>query len=368
MSSRPLPDLEARLKKVVESRGAPHYATRAVIFYFENDDTGAKHDATTLSNCLEDVFDITTTVFPIQRSETWPAARLRQRIQNACSSINSPYPQLRSLIIIAYIGHGVLEHGSSLKFMSADGKQNIQWRFLSSAFFAEDDAAAGFDTLGILDCCYAGATRSMSNRVADVLSACDATGTARSRNAKYITFTQRLAAAARSLRDLQPYVTVDDLLQRIQETKTPEAPNAKLTHLGLSPQPIALPFKIKSSAFQPPIQRNIASGVPSFKNVLVKLSVAAPPQETLEKFTMFIQTLPSEFNITVEQAYESTSTLLLLSMTWSTFSRLSTMIDLILIGPILGPALIPPHRNYQPPALLENIRLGSTSTETKPLR
>ncbi|GAB1209734.1 hypothetical protein APSETT445_008515 [Aspergillus pseudonomiae] len=334
-------ELEAELKKVVESRGAPHFATRAVIFHFENDDTGAKDDAITLKNCFEDTFDITTTVFVIERSERWGAAVLRHHIQDVCHSINSPYDQLRSLIIIAYIGHGVLDHAYSLKLTSADGNQNIQWQFISTAFFTEDDASAGFDTLGILDCCYAGAVRSLSSRTIDVLSACGATETARSSTAKYITFTQRLASTARSLQDTQPYVTIDDLWQRLQETKTPGAPDAKLTHLGRSPQPISLPFKKKSSASRPPIQSNMTPGASSFTNVLVKLSVAEPPQETLEKFDNIIRGLPSEFHVNIECAYESTSTLLLLSMSWSTFSRLSTRLGLTFVGTIQGPLLIP---------------------------
>ncbi|KAB8219974.1 hypothetical protein BDV33DRAFT_102292 [Aspergillus novoparasiticus] len=343
MLSRPLPDLEARLKEVVWSRGAPHYASRAVIFYFENDDTDSDRDAITLRNCLEDVFDIKTRIVPIEKSETWAAMKVQSIILDECTAIRSPYRQLRSLVIIAYIGHGVLDYGSQLKFISADGKQNIRWKCIRDVFFNDNDAAEGFDALAILDCCYAGATRSMIDRVADVLSACGPRATARSRAAGYISFTQRLATAARQLRDVQPFVTVDDLLQRIQENKTRDAPNAQLAHLGQSAQPIALPFKKRSSASQPPNPRTTSpTTAPTFSNVLVKLSVAASPEETLGKLTNIIRTLPSEFNVTIEQVYESTSTLILLSMSWSTFSRLSTRIDLTLIGPIMGPALLSP--------------------------
>ncbi|GMF71502.1 unnamed protein product [Aspergillus oryzae] len=181
----------------------------------------------------------------------------------------SPLPAVHVSDMEGMMGFDLSEKGGRWQ-QSVNGAREAEY---PHSFFADDDAAEGFDAQAILDCCYAAATRSKIDRVADVLSACDPRATARSPAAGYISFTQRLANLARQLREVQPYMTVDDLLQKIQD-KTPAAPNAQLSYLGQSAQPIALPCKKRSS--QPPNPRIIApTGAPSFSNVLVKLLVAA---------------------------------------------------------------------------------------------
>ena len=88
------------------------------------------------------------------------------------------------------------------------------------------------DVLAILDCCFAAATRNLTDRTCQVLAACGSNETARSRSGG-ITFSQRLAAAARVLQRIspKPSVTIDDIYDQLQRDKPPHAPAPRLKYL-----------------------------------------------------------------------------------------------------------------------------------------
>ena len=332
--------LKKELERAVVARGATYGDVHAVITFFEDDDSAANLDANSLKYCLEDVFNITATVVQLRKDDCVPAFTLRTAIFKVLEG-SFGKSQLPTLLIIAYIGHAAIDHGTTfLKFTSASGKQNIQWKFIDAAFFSDDDAMDNIETLGILDCCFASATRVKHNRTSQVLAACERNEVVRSRSAGYISFTQRLTKATRGLyQSGAPLVTVDMLLQKLQDEKPPGAPNATIRHVGGTGRPISLPFKRISSGL-PPLQRLQIGSPNEVQEVLVKLSVAGPTKEAFDKFKDTLASLPSEFKVEIVDAFQSRSVAFLLRMTWLTYSRLSSVVDFKFVDAIVGPSLV----------------------------
>jgi hypothetical protein len=101
------------------------------------------------------------------------------------------------------------------------------------------------DTLAILDCCFAAATtRAKFERAFQALAACGSNEISRSRAAKYISFTQRFAAASRVLQktSARPFTSVDEIYQPLQNDRLSNASEPRLKYLG-GIRPISLPFK-----------------------------------------------------------------------------------------------------------------------------
>ena len=171
--------------------------------------------------------------------------------------------------------------------MSAGG-QSIQWQYLESQYFTDDFGAYNIDVLAILDCCYAAATRSRTDQV---LAACGSNET-RSRSGG-ITFSQRLAAAARALQGTspKPFVTIDDIYDKLQQDKPPNAPAPRLKYLG-GTGPIALPFKEKGVANLVADMQGMHISSAQQQHALVQLSVLGEPRETIEQFEKLIYLLP----------------------------------------------------------------------------
>lgn len=209
-----------------------------------------------------------------------------------------------------------------------------------SRCFSEDDSLSNLDSLAILDCYFSGATREHHPRTARVLSASGKDETCRSRSAKYISFSQRFRAAAISLQQQRlwkPITTLDVIFEEISRQKHVYAPDARLNYLGGTEHSIALAFKNGGAklSLQAPQQT-----VSAEYQLLVRLSVAGEQDEDsqsiAERFKETLETLLSHFHVEIVSAFESTSVLFLLKMSYATFARLSSTTELTVVGPVRG--------------------------------
>lgn len=342
-SRHALPKLKEQLQAAVSARGAAYHNKHVVIFFFEDDDTDAEKDADTLNNCFQDVFGLHPLVVKLDQSDRTPSLTVTNAIVGTiCKDPPSLHP-LPTLLILAYVGHGVIDPGTRLlKLVSGRGRQSIQWKYLRDLFLYDSQYTENVDSFAILDCCHAAAARIKGSRASHVLAACGPTETSRSRAAQFVSFTMRFARAARNLyRTDKPFATTESLFDEIQRQKPSNAPSARLVHLG-GVKPIAIPFKERSSAsIQLGLQQLSLSQTPrTTQSVLVELSVSGTPTQILQQMKDTLGSLPAEFRVTIVDAYESNSAMLILRMSWYTYARLSSAVDFHYIGPVVGPSLL----------------------------
>ncbi|KAJ5146553.1 uncharacterized protein N7515_001117 [Penicillium bovifimosum] len=115
-------------------------------------------------------------------------------------------------------------------------------------FVVPNYLASNVDCLSILDCCYSGVTREITERASQVVSACGAEETTRGRSGGAASFSRRFFRAAWSLKaNEKSFATAEDLVAEINRQNTSGSPVARLTYHG-GKQPIAIPFKGTSSA------------------------------------------------------------------------------------------------------------------------
>lgn len=191
MPTERLSKVEDRLSRAMRAQGMTYLNREAVIFYFENDDTDARKDAYVLKGCLEDVFGVMSTIIEISKKDTSPAFTMRDVLSKTYNRMAPARHNLPSLMILGYVGHGAIDSATGMvKFLSADGRQNAQWKYISQQWFSDDPSLENIDSLAILDCCFSGATRQKHARTSQILAACGANETARSRSAGYISFSQ----------------------------------------------------------------------------------------------------------------------------------------------------------------------------------
>ncbi|OXV11048.1 hypothetical protein Egran_01191 [Elaphomyces granulatus] len=328
----PLPVLRDKLKAVVSKRGSIYQMISAIILTFEDDDSGAQEDAVTLENCFRDVFgitDITKLVF--EGGDKTPAWTLMDVLRGAITRIGDT----KSLLIIAYIGHGSIDPVTDTLRLES-GKANIQWKPLHDFFMMPNDLLATIDCLAIFDCCYAGAAvRSVSETTSKLIAACGKHETARNCRYNSISFTQRLCRAIRNLATEKAYMSSEEIIAEVQRQKPQGAPFALHVDIaGLNPLVLPVAKRKSSLSKQEPLSKP--------QSVLVELSVSGGPNdEVFRGFQEVIRTLPPDFRITIVDAYESSSVLFILRMSWKTFLRFENVIELHVIGVVTGTSLLP---------------------------
>lgn len=225
---------------------------------------------------------------------------------------------------------------------------SIDWDIVDSVAFSglQGTAHEDVDALAILDCCYAPAVRQRQRlgRACQVLAACDRNETTRSRVAGSTSFTQRFIRAAKNISQTgAPDTTMDAILEELQQLRPSGAPSAVLTSLGADGRPISLPFKKASQtpSSDPAIAQLSQPTPPSnFGEVLAKIAIPGSKQEDFEEFRSLVLSLPSQFRLEVVDAFMSSSITVLLRMRWSTYTRLSSVIDVEFVSEIVGPSLV----------------------------
>ncbi|KAK9320024.1 hypothetical protein V1517DRAFT_369444 [Lipomyces orientalis] len=311
----PIDEFSAKLKEAVEAR--------VFIFRFEDDATGADKDAITFSGCMKDVFGINDVEdFDIERTSKVAGFDVHERIIATVKR----HLHSRSLLIIAYIGHGVIDMESNgLQLISENGRQK-----------SRDDSMQYLDVLALLDCCYAGsAVRIGGNRSVQLLASCDDRHTVRSRT-DGVSFTQRFRQAAYALKkNGNLFVSVESLFGELQRLKPPRAPDAVHKIIG-NARPLVLSVSRRPSS-------NLEGPNPSSEetNVLFKISLTGEPCDViLNDFRQLFKTIPSEFKMTLEEAYESTSVVFICRASWETFARLRSTLDCAFVASVKGPSLV----------------------------
>lgn len=331
--------MEESLRKAVESRGTTYVNREALVFCYEDDDTHAYKDAYAQKACLEDTFGINTSLLQISKNDKFPALTIRQELNDVLKRLPPP-----SLLILGYAGHGAVDDATGMvKFLSANGRQNVQWKFIAQQWFSDDQSLENIDSFAILDCCFASAVRSRHSRTSQVLAACDTHETARSRSAKFISFSQRFSRACRSLLShRRPITTVDAIYDEICRQRPADAPSPRIEYLGSSGRIIALPFQTSANPTPPP-RPSMTLPFAEYE-ILTKIRVRGEPNEDAkrisDKFQQTLQELPSQYMIDVVAAYESTSVLFLVRMSHFAFARLSSTTPLEVVGTIKGQSLI----------------------------
>ncbi|KAK9384587.1 hypothetical protein V1515DRAFT_641103 [Lipomyces mesembrius] len=300
--------------KAVEARGASYQSIKVYIFRFEDDATGADQDAITFSSCMQDAFAIDDVEdFTIEKTSKFPGWHVRERIAAKVEQLM----HARSLLIIAYIGHAIVDMESNrLQLISENGTQKMFWSTIHKfCLTSTDDFMQNLDVLAVLDCYYAGsAVRAGGGRSVQLLAACDGHSTVRSRK-DGVTFIQRFRRAAYALRNAE---NLSVNVERFFAT-TPDAVH-KIIGNAIPRQ--SLSFSIET-------------------NVLFKISLAGGPDgAVLREFVRLTESVPPEFKITLENAYGSNSVVLLCRASWETFVRLGSTLDCVFVASVKGPSLV----------------------------
>ncbi|KAK9342240.1 hypothetical protein V1522DRAFT_440423 [Lipomyces starkeyi] len=316
-----------KLQEAVEARGASYQGIKVFIFRFEDDATGADQDAITFSGCMQDVFAIDDVEdFAIEKTSKFPGWDVRKRIAANIATH------------LAYIGHAVVDMESNgLQLISENGTQRMFWSTIHEfCLTSTDDFMQNLDVLALLNCCYVGsAVRAGGSRSVQLLAACDGRTTVRSRK-DGVTFIQRFRRAAYALHNAGNLsVNVESLFGELQGSKTPTTPDAVHKIIG-NARPLVLLLKQGSSST---LRQSLSSSIET--NVLFKISlVGGPDGAILREFVQLTERIPPEFKITLENAYESNSVVLLCRASWETFVRLGSTLDCVFVASVKGPSLV----------------------------
>ncbi|KAI3109634.1 hypothetical protein CBS147333_5281 [Penicillium roqueforti] len=345
-----LPALKADLKKVSAARGNVHDLKVAILVRWEDDNTGADKDITTMGKVME-TFGIQYTEYIVKSSDTIPSWNLQGKIREVMYDCHRS--KRHSLFVFYYVGHGMISDGR-LSFVS--GKRSMPWSRIRANFWDEPDAMKYVDVLGVLDCCYSGAaTRPQQTRTIQMLAACGANEGTNPR-AQTVSFTMRLFRAVQHFKG-QSSVTTAALFQEIQRQKPPHAPNAVMETIS-GTQPIRLVFKNYTIPSRIPHLSSHANE----KHVLVKLTLhghshISGHSDVLQGFQKAIQDLPPNMKVEISDAYETDESIfLVMGMSWEAWALWTMVTHLDFIGVTLGPSLMPRRLEVPVRAVQENLR------------
>ncbi|KAK9244353.1 hypothetical protein V1506DRAFT_541755 [Lipomyces tetrasporus] len=275
----PIEEFHAKLQEAVEARS--YQRIEVFIFRFEDDATGADKDAITFSDCMRDVFGINDVEdFAIERTSKFVGYDVHRRI---CAKVDRLL-RSRSLLIIAYIGRGVIDMADRLQLISENGSQKMFWSNIHDCILAStDDYMENLDVFAMLDCCYAGS----ANRSVQLLASCEDRHGVCSRT-DAVSFTERFRQAAYALTNAGNLsVSVESLFSELQRLRPSGAPDAVHEIIG-NARPLVLSVPKSSS---------------NETNVLLKISLTGGPSDViLNDFLQLTKTIPPEFKVTLENA------------------------------------------------------------------
>ncbi|EPS28784.1 hypothetical protein PDE_03730 [Penicillium oxalicum 114-2] len=334
-----VPDLRASLQKTIEARDNQYVNIRAVLFYFEDDNTNAAQDARTFSHLLDDVFEIQWQEVCLQSSDRFPENTFKEHVKGALLPPDALCPQL---LIVYYAGHGWVTEGGD--FRLGTEKRFIQWTFIKNELIdtSMSHDMTGIDVLYVLDCCYGGTAKPTRGlRAIQALAASEFETNVRSRN--QISFTRNLRTAIYGIKAGQQGLSIISIFERLQRPpNTPSVTPTMTTFSGL--YPIVLPLKkggrhatsSSSSSSSPQSSQTLrrhswlSTQSPSDIHVLVDLVINGEAEEDIYSFHQTVQAFPPHMHATIVNAWRTSqqSFVVLLEMSWETWALWSMTVDL----------------------------------------
>jgi hypothetical protein len=337
----PFPELKSKVQLAINARNECYVSVAALILYWEKDNTGAKEDADHLESTFQKFLNITATKVMIPNNHYDHDRFVQIEMGKMRDREFDPIAPARCLFIMAYIGHG--EQGdaggvSELRLcQDLTGGKSVSWQELQ-----RDIREPFIDFLGILDCCAAEfrPTRNTNPRSIQVLAACGPTEEARTRNSR-ITFTQRLCGELkREAQFKKSSITVDALFDNLRTNISPNTARPQLLTYG-GVKPIVLNLRLGTDPSTSHIPRSRPPLQSLHHHLLAKLTLGGQGAGTVREFEQLILTLPAEYKVVLVDAYKTTDSVLILArMSWSTWARLSRVIDIKPIEDIIGNSLV----------------------------
>lgn len=234
----------------------------------------------------------------------------------------------RSIVLIHYAGHGYIDHGALYGLERANGRKvNLEMFMLGLAYDSSYLTDADLvDVVFILDCCYAHhATRAASKtaRIVEILAATDDNNPeafAPPRN----TLTGKLKGEiARRKRDGHKFVEFAEVMQTL---RSKHAAVKKPTHsVKLGACSVCLPFSGLTTVDPSAI-------TPSLRAVFSVHIARNMSRDQLDEFVEWFRQLPPGVAITLEGAYETNLTLLIIQDPYSVYSKLAGIPGISLIS------------------------------------
>ncbi|ODQ74967.1 hypothetical protein LIPSTDRAFT_1709 [Lipomyces starkeyi NRRL Y-11557] len=123
--------------------------------------------------------------------------------------------------------------------------------------------------------------------------------------------------------------------ETLQRSKTPRAPDCVYKVIGNAH---TLVFDPKVPIIQQSRTFNIFR---NDTNVLFKISLTGGPNDViLTDFLQLTKTIPPEFKVTLANAYESNSVVVVCRASWETLARLRSTLGYVFIASVKGPSLV----------------------------
>lgn len=313
-------EFQLAIEAAVNMRNMAYNDAFALSLRWELDDTNSNQDVSHFQAILSTLQLPAAKEVIINATDKTPGWTVQQEVTRVFESAESR--RGRRIVLIHYAGHAYM-HPIHHRLYAAEttyGRRDFNLdRFMLG--LAVDDYylldAPEVDVVYLLDCCYAHEglrDPSPTPRVVEIIAATDE-ATPRALSPPRNTLTGKLLGEiARQKRDGAQFIEFADLVQTLRSKE--RAVKKPSHHLKLGISSVCLPFSGLSRVDPCTLQ-------PSLRAVFSVHIAEKMTRTELEQFVSWVNTLPSNFSITLEGAYETQSTLLLIQAAYSVFSKLS---------------------------------------------
>ncbi|KAK2746557.1 hypothetical protein FQN55_005543 [Onygenales sp. PD_40] len=241
-------EVRQAIVRATEAKGSVYRQKKVLIFYFEDDTTGAHMNGEILASMWRRLFGIAdVTIFSLPTNSQSALMAISGKINRILCTFDFPkfgsWDNLRHLFICVYLGQAV-PCNSGVELVSANGYQRFRWNDIERVLGDAYDEVFGYiDSVSILDCCYSGRfIRSQHAKSSQLLASCGIDQTQRTGNGG-LSFIERLLKAVRSYHFRGALsVSVEELHEEIQREKALGAVDSLFVNLG-GPNKILIPFE-----------------------------------------------------------------------------------------------------------------------------
>ncbi|KAK2795301.1 hypothetical protein FQN51_000486 [Onygenales sp. PD_10] len=196
-------EVRQAIVRATEAKGSVYRQKKVLIFYFEDDTTGAHMNGEILASMWRRLFGIAdVTIFSLPTNSQSALMAISGIINRILCTFDFPkfgsWDNLRHLFICVYLGQAV-PCNSGVELVSANGYQRFRWNDIERVLGDAYDEVFGYiDSVSILDCCYSGRfIRSQHAKSSQLLASCGIDQTQRTGNGG-LSFIERLLKAVRS--------------------------------------------------------------------------------------------------------------------------------------------------------------------------